>query len=349
MSTDSLAIHHPDTELEDAYCKLASSYKFLSARTVMDLADKLPKRQIIVIYADATAEQAYEVLSKNRILSAPLYDPIYETYTGMIDMIDLVSVLCNDLKSVKSESLLKKSNAAQPLVDQTTKMEVCWFANASSRNPFTPIPPTFSILQASIALSRSDIHRLPVIDYSKRTGRIVGMVTQSNLVDYLFENVEQLGHDLRKRRVEDMVKTRPHLKDVVCIKETDSVLNAFRTIITHRVSGLGVVDEEGRLVECISVSDLKLYSYQPGDDNVNLANLQCLGVCVKDFISKLRAREQRPYSVITCDEDSTLEEVMGEMVVNSVHRVFVVSKEDSTRPVGVVALRDILFEISRSL
>lgn len=45
-------------------------------------------------------------------------------------------------------------------------------------------------------------------------------------------------------------------KKVYTVKDSSTALEAFKLMKSHRVSGLGVVNEHGRLVGAISVSDL---------------------------------------------------------------------------------------------
>jgi len=49
-------------------------------------------------------------------------------------------------------------------------------------------------------------------------------------------------------------------KDIITIKESETAMTAFQTMINKNISGLAIVNDEGKLSGSISLRDLKVIS-----------------------------------------------------------------------------------------
>ncbi|KAF9579714.1 cell separation during budding, partial [Lunasporangiospora selenospora] len=81
------------------------------------------KQKLVTIDADATVEDACEVLLKNGITSAPVYDSTRKMFVGMFDYGDLMTYIL---------LLLKKMEV--PLEDQTMEMRDLIQRTSKSQN-----------------------------------------------------------------------------------------------------------------------------------------------------------------------------------------------------------------------
>jgi len=118
------------------------------------------------------------------------------------------------------------------------------------------------------------------------------------------------------------------------VKDTDMAHTAFHEMIRHRVSGLAVVDSDGRLVENISVRDFK-------KTHIQANTLWRLWDTVMQFLSDSDTEMSfsKPVYVLPTD---TLFTVIEKMAVNHIHRVYMVKDEKSMKPVRVIAQKDVL-------
>lgn len=132
-------------------------------------------------------------------------------------------------------------------------------------------------------------------------------------------------------------------KNVVSLKPNDSIKDALAILFKMRISGLPVIDEEGRLVgmfteKAILRNILPSYIEKVGrfiyeeDSKSTKKKFQDL---INLKVSQLMRKE-----VITVDEDTTLSEVARLMLVEKVRRIPVLNKENKVK--GIVARIDIV-------
>ena len=107
---------------------------------------------------------------------------------------------------------------------------------------------------------------------------------------------------------------------VVTIKADVTLQAALKTLLKHRISGLPVVDDEGRLIGIVSEADLTKLVY---DSDVMDEKIQ-------DHMTK---------GVLTVDEEWELSEVAKMMDEHRIRRIPVIRND---QVVGIVARRDLL-------
>lgn len=147
--------------------------------------------------------------------------------------------------------------------------------------------------------------------------------------------MKELG-SIKDKPVSDLNMTK---EKMILVKETDSAVDAFKKMITENVSGLGVVNEHGKLVENISLRDLKAVQH---DGRM----MWRLHQSCKHFLEKLRnetPEERRPSHVICVIPKDKFSHVIQLSVNHGIHRIYVVDEEK--KPTGVISLKDILGEI----
>lgn len=92
----------------------------------------------------------------------------------------------------------------------------------------------------------------------------------------------------------------------------------------------------------LSIRDLKLI----GSDASMFWRLH---QSVRNFLLKLKAEYEskhgRPRSVVYVLPKATLREVIDVLADHEIHRVYIVNSHRYKKPVGVISLRDILFEV----
>jgi len=128
-------------------------------------------------------------------------------------------------------------------------------------------------------------------------------------------------------------------KNVITIKETRSVLEAFKLIWESRVSGIAVVNSSGKLVGNVSTSDLKKAHFNSKGEMI-LDIFQS----IKNFMHirhEVSGKTLLPIHIpIFVTPEDSLERVMEWAVSKHVHRVYVIDYRNI--PIGVVSLGDIL-------
>jgi CBS domain-containing protein len=119
-----------------------------------------------------------------------------------------------------------------------------------------------------------------------------------------------------------------HVEPIV-ISATARLADAARLLDEHRIHGLPVVDEAGSLVGVLSQTDLvraratdHLWASWPG----------------------LQVRHLMTAPALTCRADTPVQEAIGLMELNRVHRLVVVDDE-GRRPVGIFSTTDVVHQL----
>ena len=231
---------------------------------------------------------------------------------------------------------------------------------------------------------------MPVIDVQK--GRVSYIISQGKLVDFLFT---KLGLDLDLEQNGDKCDgerdTAPiaravlsqtleeaglsYAKDVVSVRDTATASEAFGMLVSKGVSGLAVIDEDGRIVESTSAKGIKKAALDKERTDMHTS--------IIDYLSKVRAgNESMDASVassvsakdasssrddngtggnsdgrdeyhqpdrssrrplvppIHAKQGATVGTILSTLALTGQHRVFIT--DNDMRPVGVVSVSDVL-------
>ena len=187
-------------------------------------------------------------------------------------------------------------------------------ANKSAKNPWKSVKVSDPLQRAINVLSRH--HHVAV----EQAGKLVNMLSQMDVLRWFHNDPQRMGPAGRKT----LQGLKLHRKRVVCVRSTDLAVDAFFSLYNSGVTGAAVVNNEGKLVGCLSASDLKLL----GDD-FDFTNLLRP---VSEFLD-----ETDPVVVHHFD---TLSDAVAKIVTSHVHRVFVCAPGGF--PVGVVSTTDVL-------
>jgi len=122
----------------------------------------------------------------------------------------------------------------------------------------------YSLLSAFEPLAMmSGLHRVAVVE-SPASNRLVSVITQSQALDHIFDNVGHLGSRKTKPVEEciDVVKT----KGIFVVTKEHIALDAFQHMLKHGVSALAVVgDPSGHISGVIALRDLQVIGSDAGN------------------------------------------------------------------------------------
>lgn len=174
-------------------------------------------------------------------------------------------------------------------------------------------------------LSQSGAHRLAVID---SFGRFSSVITQSRIIRYLAYRSMELG-ELGERSIDGLSIIS---KDLVTIDSNEKLVDAFLKIYTYDVSGLGVVDKNGKLIGNVSASDFKDIGFSAG-------MFKKLFIPIESFLNRKIEGESVP-KLVWSYKTTHLSDILYKLRSNRVHRVYILDENDE--PYGVVTMTDIL-------
>jgi len=197
--------------------------------------------------------------------------------------------------------------------------------NRSQRNPWQIISEDAPLQAAINMLSQSGGHRLAVID---SFGRFSSVITQSRIIRYLAYRSMELG-DLGEMDIDSLSVIS---KDLITIDCNEKLVDAFLRIYTYDVSGIGVVDKNGKLIGNVSASDFKDIGFSAG-------MFKKLFVPIESFLNRKIEGENVP-RLVWAYKTTHLSDVLYKLRSNRVHRVYILDENDE--PYGVITMTDIL-------
>lgn len=208
----------------------------------------------VIFIANRTdkVSDVWKALVNHNFLSVPVLQKTGSKYYGFLDLFDIVHFVVEKFGQQKLQNtedfwalVAQEEDFQAKLVKDVMQYPV------SRRNPFHPIEQSFSLLSAIELLAKvRGLHRVPVCDPERK---LVGLVTQSQVVDFLKKNMGRIGPKVNKKVMEIVQSFKP-----ITVKEADTALDAFKLMNTEGVSGVAVVNEENKIVGTLSIRDLKV-------------------------------------------------------------------------------------------
>lgn len=171
-----------------------------------------------------------------------------------------------------------------------------------------------------------DVRRILVLNEHKRLQNII---TQSSVVNFIYFKQHIFGDFLDEK----LSKFKSSGNPVISVYDDDVTIEAFKLMRDLRISAVGVLDNNDKLIGTISVKDLRVIV--PG-----LTIMQRLYVPVGEYRKKMQMETGAPELSITCTMNSTLRDILRKFHDNKIHRIWIVDKDNI--PIDVVSLRDFL-------
>jgi len=204
-------------------------------------------------------------------------------------------------------------------------------------SPFRPQRVGTSLFSAWELLAKEGIHRIPVVNDQNE---IRDIITQSMMIDFIWQNIESIS-TVAETKVSDFEAPR---RDLMVIDRDARAIQAFKDMADQDLSGLGVVDAGGRLVDVISLRDMKLTCAW------NETSFSYFWDTIGAYKDQLRANfpnDFPPANPQVVLPSHTLYNVLEKMAVEHIHRVFVVDSLESMKPIRTLTQTDVLRQMLR--
>jgi len=299
----------------------------------------LPKpAKIITIDSKTSLHDAFETLLQHNILSAPVWDSQTHSYTGFLDIRDLVSfvVFVYDQQKVKDNTRLQDlllHGAEQFKMFGTDGVTVSYLSRRHRFNPVTEDEPLSKVVNH---LASPTTHRVPVVDTQ---GHVINIVSQSTVVKLLSTKCIKIGDPAYADNNSISVgELKLGSSPVLSVPKGESVINTFRMLDSKNKSGIALLDETGKLVGTTTGKDLGLFLKNP--------SLAALNRPIFDYLKEIRANtiDIRTPAIAVFEKDK-VSRAIALLAATSVHRVFVIHDEASYHPTRVISITDILVHL----
>eukprot|EP01121_Diplochlamys_sp_Union-15-3_P016620 TRINITY_DN5691_c0_g1_i2.p1 TRINITY_DN5691_c0_g1~~TRINITY_DN5691_c0_g1_i2.p1 ORF type:complete len:341 (+),score=50.05 TRINITY_DN5691_c0_g1_i2:86-1108(+) len=320
------------SEGKDVKHTTSNEFLRLMVRTkVMDMQP--PSGIVFVCQRTSNVIDVWKGLIRHNFLSVPVLQKTGEKYYGFIDIADIVRYVVEYFgeKRLNQQDLdfWELAGKEEPFKGKTINDLMVY--PIGKRNPFHPVHRNFSLFHAFELLARSpDLHRIPVVDDNRK---LVNLITQSQMISFINANLPILG-DKKNKPLSQCL----HSKKVITIAETKAALDAFTLMTENSLSGLPVVNSDGKLVGNISLRDLKAIR----EDGHMFWRLY---QSVSTFLMRVKNEfyKDRPNSLVTVAEDNTLQDAITKMAEHKIHRVYIVDSND--KPLYVITISEVMEEL----
>lgn len=201
----------------------------------------------------------------------------------------------------------------------------------AARNPMIPFHTKDNpLLDICKEVGGRHKHRVPITDSTSGTPVCTGIISPSGLVAFIASKCPQGSME------EKMTDAGlPFRKDVVKISDDASAASAFELLDSKRLSGIAVVDKDGKLIGNTSARDIKNAVMDAGRTGMDMDILSYLAQVRQSQVVK-----NDRYPSCHVHEDATVGHVVNMLAKTGFHRVFVVDKD--MKPIGVVSFADVI-------
>jgi len=315
-----------------------------------------PASSVIVIDSKMTPLEAATLLWENNVMGAPVYDADTKTYIGMFDARDILSCVTAAHREFINMGGHHKPGEDIPLphdVELHHKTQSELMAKAlqhikidtkppspgavtvtylAARNPMVPLFFTKddSLLDICKVLADRHKHRVIITDSASGSHACSGIISQSGLVAFIASKCP--AESLDEKMADAGLSYR---KEVVKIADDASAASAFELLDSKRLSGIAVVDEDGKLIGNTSARDIKNAVMDAGRTGMDLDILSYLA-----HVRQSQVVKNDKYPSCHVHEDATVGHVVNVLAKTGFHRVFVV--DEGMKPIGVVSFADII-------
>lgn len=300
------------------------------------------KRELAFVQASDTVAHAMGVMATKGVQSLPVVE--YGKFIGVLDVMDVLSYVVygnfkydktpaeedlsgskleqhcvNDIVGINTELQSRIWNDGLTVVGGTESIadvldKLCInnarvLVNLSSDSQFKPGGPSAS--KNYRILSQSDVLKF---------------ISTSSALDVI--SVEALTVD------QSHLLNNDQFNELCTVKGTVSTLDAFRRMISGNADAVAVVDNEEKLVDTLSASDLRTVFSKQND-------LRSMLSPVADFIKTAR----NAAGAVAVTKEDSIKKAIDLVVFHHIHRVWVVSEAGA--PLGCIRIQDLLIKFSR--
>ncbi|ELR10921.1 CBS domain containing protein [Acanthamoeba castellanii str. Neff] len=337
----------------------------LAKGTAQDVIYWMKDGTIIQLLATDSFYVALATLVDAKIRAAPIYDPAEQKYVGFVDMLDLTAAIVELLEvneTFKNKKNKKEKKEKETKQEEEESEEVKRRKRDYAEDEEDPFAEHLMLESLSVKAISDFSHTDPFISVRSdesltkvaellRTHHRIGVVNEKGtfigFVEYLSEE-HALTLDKTGLTVGDLGLARHHVHTVPV--EGTTALDALKEMRDRKVTGLGVVNKNGVLLDVISASDLMVWAeWEACGQPIRFRHLSTLNYPITEFLAQSRAQAHhkkvnRNEGPMVCTSETELQEAIGTMLVNNIHRLFVV--DEARKPVSVLTYGDIIARLT---
>jgi len=282
------------------------------------------KKQLIVVDSTTSITSVLHTLAENNILSAPIMDrESGGKCLGFIDVLDMVALA---FKTMKGADVTLQEFYSNPFFEK--KVRDVLVGSDFAYDDWKPVEESTTLLEALYAFTRPSLfrpHRLPVVDVE---GTIIGIISQSDIINVAAKNKHLLGSCLHKT-IEELKLEHA----VIAARSTVPIRDVLGLLTDNRVHGIAVVEHPNSiLLANLSASDLR---------GMTRKDLALFDKPVYEFLQAIYKKNNLTLMPpISCRPKTDLDQILTLLLEHDVHRIYVT--DQNKHAIGVVSMSDVV-------
>lgn len=280
--------------------------------------------RLIVLDTKLLVTKALSTLVQNGVESAPMYDSQQTSYAGMLTTTDLVNLIQYYYSNFSYNEAIEDLGQVQ--LEDYKELLMRFKSRQTNTLCANPLDTLYEISRRLLA---TDYSTLALVDEDSDTGGdvIVSVLSIYRILNFMAVNIED-KRELKEHSLYDLdIGTYGEL--VTATMDT-SAIDIIRLFVEENISVVPILDTKtGVVLNVFAESDIILLAREGLLDELNIPVSEALALRPDDYPG-----------VHTCMQSDTLYSVLDTIRKTQVQRLIVV--DNDTRPVGVVALSDVL-------
>lgn len=278
------------------------------------------KDRLFALPWQSTVRHAVDWMNRENVLSVGVYSEPGDAFAGVVNIIDIMTYFTafalnfSELNSDQwfTEVLFKLDVPLGSMLGCSPESKSgLWEYNTDDK-----LKDVYHTLILGVHRVLVQGPERPITRLLSQTDVIRFLCHKLNRIPCVDETIEQLK----------LIKKQP----VFVAHAREIALEGYKRMAVEKISALPIVDEDGKLIETLSPSDLR--GLAPKD-------FYSLNLPVKEFVSERRKANGSQYKrIIRCHAQDTLRRILVMLEHCHIHRVWVV--DESEVPIGVISMTD---------
>jgi len=282
--------------------------------------------------SETSLRNALQTLESNNVLSAPVLDRQVGSFLGFVDVLDIAGYILyawNHYSSSLTSDNWRERNYARNEFFDTQVKEILNFSRMDASVAIPKKAPVRDLIRLFCDPKRANRqHRMGVLD---ENSKLINVISQSDVVTFASKHLNLLP----KRVALHSVKQLGLLHAIVMVRLDSTFYEALQVLYHNRISGIALVDENGRISTNMSASDLRGINQK----SFNYFTHSTLNFLSKGTMSGLNAP-------ISCSEETLFPQVIQLIHSNNIHRLYITTGNGI--PIGVISMGDIIQLLNQS-
>lgn len=278
-----------------------------------------------------------DLLARHDLLSAPVLDPKTRRFLGFVDVLDITGYILASYNAHADDTNYLKKELLNEEVSHILNFSRCddkvIIEETKSLKDLIHLfcAPRFKhrLHRVAVAAARASEDESPVV---------TSVVSLSDVVSLAVAKTDLLPPEKAKASIGELKLVKP----IIGVRMDSTIVDALEILYHNKVSGIALIDNEGRVTGNLSASDLR--GLKPA--SFKFFEGSVLQFFVKGLPRVSTGHERGPgRAPVTCTREASLQECMELMVREQIHRVYVVDNLESMHIYGVVSMSDIIHHL----